>query len=182
MICLTLIKTVSFGEGFGFNTNILETNVINLSVVIAVVVSLGGDALRSLLENRKQTILNNLKQVEERAFEAQERLNKAKLQLELVQTKALEIRKKGSLASEQEKLQALRQIQQDISRLEQTQQDTIRFQQQKAISKLCQQVVTLALHKVNRKLTGVPLTFQVHKDVNDFNAKLLKTSSLKSFS
>jgi hypothetical protein len=26
------------GHGFGFNTNILETNVINLAVVIAVVV------------------------------------------------------------------------------------------------------------------------------------------------
>ena len=178
-ICLALINTVSFGEGFGFNRNILETNVINLSVVIAVVVSLGGDALRSLLENRKQTILNNLKEVEQRAFEAQERLNKAKLQLELAQTKAIEIRKKGSLASEQEKKQALKQVKEDISRLEQTQQETIRFQQQRAISKLSQQVVNLALQKVNKKL-NMPLTFQVHKAVNDFNTKLLKKSSLSN--
>jgi hypothetical protein len=33
------------GHGFGFNTNILETNVINLAVVIAVVVSVVGDAV-----------------------------------------------------------------------------------------------------------------------------------------
>jgi len=150
-------------------------------VVIAVVVSLGGDALLLLLENRKQNILNNLKEVEQRAFEAQERLNKAKLQLELAQTKAIEIRKKGSVASEQEKQQVLRQIKEDISRLEQTQQETIRFQQQRAISKLSQQVVTLALNKVNNKLNN-PFSFQVHKAVNDFNAKLLKRSSLKTSS
>ena len=31
-------------EGFGFNGNILETNIINLSVVLGVVISFGGDA------------------------------------------------------------------------------------------------------------------------------------------
>jgi F0F1-type ATP synthase membrane subunit b/b' len=103
------------------------------------------------------------------------------LQLELAQTKAIEIRKKGSVASEQEKQQVLRQIKEDISRLEQTQQETIRFQQQRAISKLSQQVVTLALNKVNNKLNN-PFSFQVHKAVNDFNAKLLKRSSLKTSS
>ena len=40
MILLTLFKNFPAGEGFGFNTNILETNIINLAVVIAVVVTL----------------------------------------------------------------------------------------------------------------------------------------------
>jgi hypothetical protein len=35
----TRIGLIFSGHGFGFNTNILETNVINLAVVIAVVVS-----------------------------------------------------------------------------------------------------------------------------------------------
>ncbi len=69
------------GEGFGFNGNILETNIINLSVVIAIVVSFGGDALRSLLENRRQSILKTLQQADERAKEAQEKLLKAQNQL-----------------------------------------------------------------------------------------------------
>ena len=37
------------GEGFGFNGNILSTNIINLAVVLGVVISFGGDALRSLV-------------------------------------------------------------------------------------------------------------------------------------
>jgi hypothetical protein len=42
-----LQELVFSGHGFGFNTNILETNVINLAVVIAVVVSVVGDAVRN---------------------------------------------------------------------------------------------------------------------------------------
>lgn len=57
-------------EGFGFNGNILETNIVNLSVVIGIVVSFGGDALRSLLENRRQTVLATLEQANQRAQEA----------------------------------------------------------------------------------------------------------------
>jgi F0F1-type ATP synthase membrane subunit b/b' len=56
----------------GFNTNILETNVINLAVVIAVVVSVVGDAVRELLKNRKETIINNLREADNRANEALE--------------------------------------------------------------------------------------------------------------
>jgi len=50
----TVISFLFPGHGFGFNTNILETNVINLAVVIAVVVSFVGDAVRELLKNRKK--------------------------------------------------------------------------------------------------------------------------------
>jgi hypothetical protein len=37
-----LASSLSQGEGFGLNGNILETNIINLSVVVAIVVSFGG--------------------------------------------------------------------------------------------------------------------------------------------
>ena len=115
MINLTLLMNISdqvsnfstlpFGAEFGFNGNILETNVINLAVVIGIVVSFGGDALRSLLENRKQTILNSLQEADQRAQEAKEKLSKAKSQLELAQKKATEIRQQGSITAEQEKKQ-----------------------------------------------------------------------------
>ena len=59
MFFLTLFFDPFLGNGFGFNTNILDTNIINLSVVIFIVVSFVGDALKALLENRKNAILNN---------------------------------------------------------------------------------------------------------------------------
>lgn len=94
---------VPLGEGFGFNGNILETNILNLAVVLGIVISFGGDALRSLLETRRQTILNNLQQAEKRALEAQRKLAEAKYQLEAAQKRALEIQKQGNITAEKEK-------------------------------------------------------------------------------
>ncbi len=171
MAFLTLFTHIPSGEGFGFNGNILETNLINLSVVISVVVSFGGDALRSLLDNRKQTILNNLQEADQKAKEAEDKLIAARKQLELAKAKASEIRQQGNLNSEQEKKQSIRQAQEDILRLEELKQEAINFQQQKAISQVSQQVVSLALSQVREKLaTRLDPTF--HSSVNNFNIVL----------
>lgn len=171
MIFLTLFTCIPSGESFGFNFNIFETNLINLAVVIGVVVSFGGDALRSLLDNRKQTILNNLEEADKKAQDAQEKLQKVKTQLKLAQKKATEIREQGILTAEQEKKQCIAQTKQDGLRLEEVKQETIQFQQQKAISQVSQQVVALALNKVREKL-HTPLNSSFHSSVNNFNILL----------
>ncbi len=173
MIILTLFAHIPSGESFGFNFNILETNLINLSVVIGIVVSFGGNALRSLLDNRKQTIVNNLEQADTKAKEAQEKLNKAKTQLQAAKNKAAEIKQQGTITAEQEKKQCIFQTEQDILRLEQVKQETIQFQQQKAISQVSHQVVSMALTKVRQKLSN-KLKSNFHSSVNNFNIVLLK--------
>ena len=80
------------GHGFGINTNIFETNIINLAAVIGIVVSFVGNNLTALLEDRRKTILNNLQEANQRAIDAQEKLNAARAQLELAKKKAKEIR------------------------------------------------------------------------------------------
>ena len=45
---------VSLAEGFGFNTNILETNVLNLAVVVPIVFKLGRETLTSMLDTRRE--------------------------------------------------------------------------------------------------------------------------------
>ena len=47
-------------EGFGINTNVLETNILNLSVVIGVLFVVGKDVLTSLLDERRQKIVQSL--------------------------------------------------------------------------------------------------------------------------
>ena len=41
-------------QGFGLNTNLFETNLLNLSVVIAVVVTVVGDAFSEILAQRQK--------------------------------------------------------------------------------------------------------------------------------
>ncbi len=171
MSLLSVFAHIPLGEGLGFNTNILETNIINVSVVIGVVVSFGGDALRSLLENRKQTILNNLREADQRANEAQEKLSQARTQLEFAEKKAIDIRQQGKITAEQEKKQSIRQTQEDITRLEEVKQETLQLQQQKAINQVSQQVVSLALSQAREKLTK-RLNAPLHASVNNFNIVL----------
>jgi len=99
-----LVMSLPHEGGFGFNDNILETNVINLAVVVGVVVFFVGKNLTSILETRQQTILNNLKEADQRAIEAREKFNKAKEQLELAEQKAKQIREEGVLKATMEKI------------------------------------------------------------------------------
>jgi len=163
--------SLMLAEHFGFNTNILETNVLNLAVVLTVVVTYVGDALRGLLANRKQNILNNFQEADQRASEAQERLNQARLQLDQAQAKAKQIRDQALVTIEQEKNQIVRQNQEDIKRLSVLQQETLQLEQQKAQNELAQKLVRLALHQVKEKLTQ-RLNSSIHSAVNNFQIVL----------
>ena len=163
--------SLMFAGHFGFNTNILETNVLNLAVVLAIVITYVGDALRGLLANRKQTILNNFREADQRASEAQDRLNQARLQLEKAKTKADEISQQALFTVDQEKKQIISQTQEDIKRLSLLQQETLKFEQQKAQNELAQKLVRLALHQVREKLNQ-RLNSSIHTAVNHFQIVL----------
>jgi F-type H+-transporting ATPase subunit b len=163
--------SLMFAGHFGLNTNILETNVLNLAVVLTVVITYVGDALRGLLANRKQNILNNFREADQRASEAQDRLNQARTQLEQAQAKAKQIREQALVTIEQEKNQIVRQNQEDIKRLSILQQETLQLEQQKAQNELAQKLVRLALHQVREKLTQ-RLNSSIHSAVNNFQIVL----------
>ena len=167
------LSTLPFGAEFGFNGNILETNVINLAVVIGIVVFLGGNSLRSLLENRKQTILNSLQEADSRAQEGKEKLSKAKSQLFVAQKKSTEIQEEASITADQEKKEFISQTQEDTQRLEKGKQETLQMEEQKTISQVSQQVVSLALNKARDKLKKRVGT-EVHSSVNNFNIVLFR--------
>jgi len=168
---LMLLTTLPLGEGFGFNGNILETNIINLAVVIGIVVTFVGDALRSLLENRRQSIVNALQQAEQRAQEAQSKLAEAQSQLKIAEEKAATIRQQGRAAAEQEKAQSVAKTQADTARLQTMKEETLILQQQKAMGQVSQKVIGLALAKVREKLNRrLDPTF--HESVNNFNVVL----------
>ena len=69
-------------EGIGLNTDILETGLLNIIVLLAILVYTGQDFLGSLLENRRETIVKGVQEAEDRLKEAQKRLNEAKKQLD----------------------------------------------------------------------------------------------------
>jgi F-type H+-transporting ATPase subunit b len=68
-------------EGIGLNTDILETGLLNIIALIAILFFTGRDFLGSLLEERKTTIVKSVQDAEDRLNEAQKRLDEAQKQL-----------------------------------------------------------------------------------------------------
>ena len=69
-------------EGIGLNLDILETGLLNILALLAILVYTGRDFLGSVLEERKTTIVKGVQDAEDRLNEAQGRLAEAKKQLE----------------------------------------------------------------------------------------------------
>ncbi len=164
------------GHGFGFNGNILETNIINLAVVIAVAVSFVGGNLTQLLEDRKKTILNNLQEANQRAIEAQEKLNLARTQLEAARQKAKEIREEGVVKASQEIQNCLNVHNERIGLLDQFRDDTIGFYQQKAFKQAYSYLISRIITRVKDRLaTG--LNASNHAVINNFYVSRLTEKS-----
>ena len=160
-------------ESFGLNTNILETNLINLAVVIGVLIYFGKGVLTTILTNRKETILSTIRDAEERYQEAIEKLNQARIQLEQAKAKAEEIRVNGILQMEREKQELIKAADEDSKRLEETKHLTIRFAEQKAIVQVRQQVSQLTLKRALEMINS-RLNLDFHSRMIDYHIGLFK--------
>ena len=68
-------------EGISLNLDILETGLLNILALLAILIYTGRDFLGSLLEERKITIVKSVQDAEDRLNEAEKRLSEAKKQL-----------------------------------------------------------------------------------------------------
>nr|UZA61408.1 CF0 subunit I of ATP synthase [Chlorogonium euchlorum] len=140
---------------------------INLAAVVGIVVSFVGNNLSALLDDRKKTILSNLEEANQRALEAQEKLNNAKAQLEYAKKKAQEIREEGisRATSEMNTVVNIHSIR--LAKLEEFKNETVQFYQQKAFKEAYLYVVSKILTRVRERLNrGLDSTY--HVVVNNF--------------
>nr|YP_010321351.1 ATP synthase CF0 subunit I [Penstemon rostriflorus]UKM30420.1 ATP synthase CF0 subunit I [Penstemon rostriflorus] len=134
-----------FAGSFGFNTDILATNPINLSVVIGVLIFFGKGVLSDLLDNRKQRILNTIRNSEELREGALAQLEKARARLRKVEMEADQFRVNGYSEIEREKWNFINSTYKTLEQLENYKNETIQFEQQRAINQVRQRVFQQAL-------------------------------------
>nr|YP_009935006.1 ATP synthase CF0 B subunit I [Dianthus longicalyx]YP_010025579.1 ATP synthase CF0 B subunit [Dianthus chinensis]YP_010938392.1 ATP synthase CF0 subunit I [Dianthus chinensis x Dianthus cincinnatus]YP_010938559.1 ATP synthase CF0 subunit I [Dianthus superbus]QYF08557.1 ATP synthase CF0 B subunit [Dianthus fruticosus subsp. amorginus]QYF08641.1 ATP synthase CF0 B subunit [Dianthus fruticosus subsp. carpathus]QYF08725.1 ATP synthase CF0 B subunit [Dianthus fruticosus subsp. creticus]QYF08808 len=132
-------------ESFGVNTDILATNLINLSVVIGVLIFFGKGVLSDLLDNRKQKILNTIQNSEDLRGRAIEQLEKARVRLKKIEIEADQFRVNGYSEIEREKMNLINSTYKTLEQLENYKNETIRFEQQRAINQVRQRVFQQAL-------------------------------------
>jgi F-type H+-transporting ATPase subunit b len=159
-------------SSFGFNFDLIETNIINLAVVIAVVFYLLRDVFASLLQERKSKILSTIQSADERFLEAQQKLEQAKQKVEQAKTKAVEIRQQGNTAAAQATKTLFERTEEEIRRLEETKQATLRVEEDKALGQVRDQVIKLSIERALSQLR-TKMDSSLQKRLIDFNIGLL---------
>nr|YP_009169751.1 ATP synthase CF0 B subunit [Gynochthodes officinalis]ALD61647.1 ATP synthase CF0 B subunit [Gynochthodes officinalis] len=145
---VSLGRWPSAAGSFGFNIDILSTNLINLSVVLGVLIFFGkGVCVSDLLDNRKQRILNTIRNSEELRGGAFEQLEKARARLRKVEKEADQFRVTGYSEIEREKLNLINSTYKTLEQLENYKNETIQFEQQRTINQVRQRVFQQALRR-----------------------------------
>lgn len=87
-----IFTLIAHEESISLNLDILETGLLNIIALVGILIYTGKDFLGSVLEERKNTISQNIKDAENRLAEAENRLTEAKKQLNQASVVISEIR------------------------------------------------------------------------------------------
>jgi F-type H+-transporting ATPase subunit b len=139
-------------QGFGFKTDLFETNILNLAVVVAVVITFVGDALRTLLDQRREIILLTLQEVDQKARRVQAQLERARELVETSRLRAQEIQTQTIKTIEQEEITIQEQLKEDLARLQESGRQRIQLERQRIIQTIAQQVANITLIMVENTL------------------------------
>tara|TARA_B100000965_G_scaffold394662_1_gene407167 strand:+ start:354 stop:866 length:513 start_codon:yes stop_codon:yes gene_type:complete len=133
--------------GFGLNLNLFETNVINWAVVIFGLYKFLPGFLGKMLQKRREGILLELKDAEDRLNKASNALDKAKSDLLLAEEKASQIKADSLKRSESIKLESEKKAIEEMARIKQSAISDESAEASRAISQLRKEAVELAIKK-----------------------------------
>lgn len=138
--------------GFGLNFDILETNLINIAIIVGVLVYFGRGIVTKTLGDRKSAIESAIRDAEKRKQEAAAQLADQQQKLAQAQTEAARIRAAAEESAKSARESILAQSEQDIERLKASAAQDLNSQQERVISELRQRVAQLALEQVESRL------------------------------
>jgi F-type H+-transporting ATPase subunit b len=148
-----LLATEASGEsGFGLNFDILETNLINLIVVIGLLFYFGRGFLGNILSERRSGIEEAIKEAETRQKDAAAALAEQQQKLTQAQAEAERIRSAAEENAKKAKEAILAQAAQEVERMKATAGQELEAERERAIAQLRSAVVSMALERVEGQL------------------------------
>nr|QUE28992.1 AtpF [Madagascaria erythrocladioides] len=168
----TLISEHSSDSGFGINTNIFETNVINIAMLVGIVIYLGKPFLTSTLQTRQEKVLVSIQEAEEKLEQANTRLADSEKQLAQTQSIIDNIKKEASATANKVRESILEQGELDIERLAATGKASIANAENLIRKQIQQQIAALALKRVVLQLKG-EMTSDMQSKIIDNNIRKL---------
>jgi F-type H+-transporting ATPase subunit b len=141
------------GEGgFGLDFNILEANLINLAILIAILVYFGRKSLGQVLDGRRTKIAEAIQEAEERLQTAAGAVADEQQKLAQAQATAEKIRKEAEQRAQAIKAEILAQGEKDIERLKEVAVQDLNAEQERVIAQLRRQIVALAMEQAEAQL------------------------------
>ena len=140
---LTLLAT----EGFGLNFNLFETNILNWAVVVFGLYKFLPGFLGKMLQKRREGILLELKDAEDRLSKATQALEKAKKDLSSAEEKASQIKADSLKRSESIRMESEKKAIEEMARIKQSAISDESSEASRAISQLRKEAVELAIKK-----------------------------------
>lgn len=142
---------VSHG-GFGLNFDLLETNLINLVIIIGVLVYFGRGVIGNILTTRRSEIETAIREAEQRQKEAAAALADQQQKLAQAQAEAEKIKAQAETNAQAAKAAILAQLDVDLQRLRESATQDLNVEREKAIAELRQRAVNLALQRAESKI------------------------------
>lgn len=151
---LEIAEAESHG-GFGINTNILETNLINLAILVGILVYFGNKVLTGILGERQARIAAEIKEAEGKQQEAEKALAVAQKQLAEAEAEAERIKQAGLESAKTTRESILQKAEQDVERMKQAAVQDLNADRDKAIAELKERVAALAMQRVESQLQSI---------------------------
>lgn len=152
---MTMLWLLATEEGgFGLNFDVLETNLINLVIVIGVLFYFGKKFLGSTLTNRRESIEAAIEDAETRKKKAAAGLAEQQQNLAQAQAKAEQILADAQANAAKAKDAILAQAEADVARLKATAAQDVSSQQERVVRELRQQITEMAMARAKEQLPG----------------------------
>ena len=142
-------------SGFGFNFDIIETNLINLGIVFVLLIVYGGKVVGNILSERRAKIEAEIKSADARAKESKDALAVAQKNLKEAQDNAVKIRSEAEANAEKAKEAVLAKGQKEVERLKASADADLNSDRERAIAQLRSRAVEMALEKVESRMGEV---------------------------
>lgn len=139
-------------SGFGFNFDIIETNLINLGIIFVLLIVYGGKVVGNILSERRAKIEEEIKSAEARAQKSKDALAEAQKNLKEAQDNAVKIRSEAEANAEKAKKAVLAKGQKEVERLKASAAADLNSDREKAIAQLRARAVEMALAKVESRM------------------------------
>lgn len=140
--------------GFGFNFDILETNLINLSIIIGVVFFFGRKILGKTLSDRRANIEEAIREAEKGQKEAAAALADAQQKLAKAQAEAERIRAAAQENAKTARAAVMEAAARDVARMQETAVQDLNNERDRAIAELRQRVVAMAMERAESQLSS----------------------------